>query len=186
MFRFVAIPACDSCGETVSIMGIANFYNELDYKANSGYMGHKYVGFTPIFYNPPINIFKISTYCPENIRNSVLKAFSHFWNDLSSAANRIRTSVELIMDEQGIPETGTLHSRISNYTKINPECGNKLMAVKWIGNVGSHKTDVSKEDVIIGFELLEWVIEELYERPNRINRLNNISETINKNKGISS
>ncbi|CAF3227095.1 unnamed protein product [Rotaria sp. Silwood2] len=184
MFRFVTIPACDSCGEVVTISGTAVFYNELNYRANSGYSGAQYIVFTPMYFYPPVNPFIISAHCPENIKACILKAFSHYWNDLSSSANRIRTAVELIMDQQGIDKAGTLHNRIESYKKINFNLGNQLMALKWIGNVGSHETIITQDDLLNGFELLESIIEELYERPNRAKKLCDLSDNINKNKGL--
>jgi hypothetical protein len=185
MLRFIAIPECDSCGECVTISGDASFYNELNYRTSSEYNGSKYLAFTPTYFNPPLNIFVVSSHCPENIKYCVLKGFSHYWNDIASTANRIRTCVELILDEQGVTKVGTLHSRLESYKKSNHDLGSKLMAVKWIGNIGSHESVLAQEDILNGFELLEFVIDELYERPNKTNRLNNLSENINKNKGLS-
>lgn len=37
-----------------------------------------------------------------------------------------------------------------------------LLALKWIGNAGSHSQDIQPEDIFDGIELLEKIVEKLY------------------------
>lgn len=182
--RFVVISICDICKEPVTISGTAEYYSKLGHKVSPKYFWEKIIGFLPKHFYPPINIFLISKFCPPNIKACIKKAFSHYWYDLSASANSIRTAVELIMDEQGIPDN-TLHARIESYEAKNTECATKLMAVKWIGNAGSHSSEISQDDILDGFDLIHFVIDTLYDRPNRDKHLDQLSTVINTNKGLS-
>jgi hypothetical protein len=41
------------------------------------------------------------------------------------------------------------------------------MAVKWIGNAGSHASVVTFDDALDGYELMDWVLDALYARRHR-------------------
>lgn len=52
-----------------------------------------------------------------------------------------------------------------------------LMAVKWLGNAGSHTSRPTDEDAFDGFELLEHILRE------RFNPLGKLTKTINRRNG---
>ncbi|TLX23535.1 DUF4145 domain-containing protein [Chryseobacterium indologenes] len=55
------------------------------------------------------------------------------------------------------------------------------MAIKWIGNYGSHSSDtISKDDLLDSYEILEHVTENLYGK--QLQRIERISKIINKKK----
>lgn len=143
--------------------------------------------FFPIFFDPPLRLFTVEESCPESIKVQLECSFALYWNDRSSCANKIRTVIELLMDHQKIPKpTGaSLHSRIIKFKEQNPLFGTFLESAKWIGNVGSHSAkDLSKIDLLDGFEFLEHVINHLYlDNDNKIERLIKNSKIINENKG---
>jgi hypothetical protein len=56
-----------------------------------------------------------------------------------------------------------LHARILRYSKKHAEVGQHLLAIKWLGNSGSHSDDLRAQDALDGFELLEHALEEVYE-----------------------
>lgn len=64
-----------------------------------------------------------------------------------------------------VPKTGyTLHKRIERFKIKNPEQAESLMAIKWIGNSGSHTNrSLTKDDILDSFEILEHVTTKLYE-----------------------
>jgi hypothetical protein len=55
----------------------------------------------------------------------------------------------------------TLHQRIELLSKNRPEAGKQLMAIKWLGNTGSHDSEVSFDDLLSGYELLETTLEDV-------------------------
>ncbi|WP_434382664.1 DUF4145 domain-containing protein [Melittangium boletus] len=96
-----------------------------------------------------------------------------YWSDPGAAANRIRTSVERLMDHLAIPPMSTLDRRIKAYQAAEPELGEHLMAIKWLGNSGSHGAEgMTKEDVLDALPLLDHVLGEVFEkRTQQLNRL---------------
>jgi len=104
----------------------------------------------------------------------------------------MRIAIEAIMDWCRIPKTSvnptkpkrvklTLHARIERFRKENPDLGEKLLAIKWLGNVGSHRGRISKKNVYDGYVLLRYVIEEMFER--RKKNLDRLARRIIRKKG---
>lgn len=55
----------------------------------------------------------------------------------------------------------TLHARIEAFVKKEPAIGPQLMALKWLGNTGSHDSNVSTNDLLDAFEILEHSLREI-------------------------
>jgi hypothetical protein len=129
--------------------------------------------FNPTYIYPTIHIFDIPEDTPYGIDEAIEKAFELHWIDDSACANAIRTCVELILDDKRILKTfklktgqkkkKTLHQRIEDFKVKNSEVGDYLMAIKWIGNAGSHSSKLTHDDILDGFELLSHAIEKLYD-----------------------
>ncbi|RYD83115.1 MAG: DUF4145 domain-containing protein, partial [Verrucomicrobiaceae bacterium] len=63
------------------------------------------------------------------------------------------------------PSRMTLHARIEKYgtlAKKNKTNGQVLLAIKWLGNSGSHSGGLTREDVLMAFDMLELVLTNLY------------------------
>ena len=57
-----------------------------------------------------------------------------------------------------------------------------LLAIKWLGNAGSHaSTPLSLDDVFDAYEILEVVLNDLYE--NKVEFARKLAKDINKNRG---
>ena len=120
--------------------------------------------FHPQFFSPALNIFDIPPETPEDVALEIYKAFSAFWSDTASAGNRVRSSVERILNQRKIKKTTikyhkrkylNLHARIELFAVKYPDIGDELLAVKWLGNEASHIGDLSKDDIFNAFEILE-------------------------------
>jgi hypothetical protein len=145
----------------------------------------------PKAFSPTLHAFTVHNEVPQEIKNAIVDSFKVYWMDTSSCGNKIRVVAELIMDEQGIPKTYidkkkrkgyTLHKRIELFKVTNPNEADLLMAIKWIGNFGSHASDLlTKDDVLDAYEILELVISKLYEREDSI-RVKKLSKDIVKRK----
>lgn len=85
-------------------------------------------------------------------------------------------------DASGNIKKLTLHARIELFGKINPELKPFLLAAKWIGNAGSHPNEITKENVLDGYSLIEHAIYELYTKGKRIKMLKRTATAINKSK----
>ncbi|MEU6214332.1 DUF4145 domain-containing protein [Streptomyces sp. NPDC047023] len=120
---------------------------------------------TPLFFLPELPLIESFGNCPDAVRKRIEAASTVIWADPSSAANRLRTAVECLMDEFGI-QGGTLHSRIEKFKKSNPNfssAANLMLAVKWGGNVGTHDSILQVTDVLNIVEILERTLHEIYD-----------------------
>ncbi|BDG05000.1 hypothetical protein AMOR_39960 [Anaeromyxobacter oryzae] len=63
----------------------------------------------------------------------------------------------------------SLHSRILLYGKRDPAIADEMMAVKWLGNAGSHGAErLSTNDMFDGFDLLEHLLEEVFAQRTKV------------------
>jgi len=188
---FIGLLKCSNtkCAEIVSIIGKMNVIEGHEYNEEldrMDYIGHQML--TPLQFYPTLNIFLINKDVPNKISDVILSAFSLYWVDLSSCANKIRVVAELIMDDKKVPKKYiikkkrygySLHQRIEFFKKTNSEEADLLMAIKWIGNSGSHEIyNITSDDILDGFEILELVTTKLYETDSK--RIKTLSRNINK------
>ena len=146
--------------------------------------------FEPRTSYPPIAVFPLDERWPETVRNELKLAFCHVFSDPGAAGNRLRTTVECLMDELGVkkfPRNGprkaiALHNRIVDFKIQNAEATDLLLAVKWLGNTGSH-ADVSRltRGSLDGMELLERALHLIYD--DTAKRLAKLAQNINRRRG---
>ncbi|MFI8769207.1 DUF4145 domain-containing protein [Streptomyces sp. NPDC053792] len=131
---------------------------------------------TPTMFFPPLPLIQSRSLCPSEVGDRVDIAAKILWLDPNSAANRIRSAVEALMDEHGIirykpdrrgkPSRISLDERISTFKAALPqhaEAAGMLLAVKWIGNVGSHEGVLRILDVLEGVEFLDHALSLIYD-----------------------
>lgn len=175
---------CNNCGETVAISGIMSEENE----PRDEEKGIQITIVPKLFYPSP-KIIEIPKSCPSSVSKILNETFSLYWLDLGSCANKIRITIEVLMDEQKVPQTQTtskgiidltLHKRLELFEKSNPSVSKLLMAIKWIGNAGSHFFEIEKEGVLDAYQILEFALEKLYN--DREQKVMELSDEINKSK----
>lgn len=118
---------------------------------------------TPTQFLPALPLLENAALCPKKALARVNAAATILWLDPSSAANRLRSATEALMDAQGIAGGGTLHARIELFRNSKPEVADLLLAVKWVGNVGSHSDVLGISDVLDGAEILDDALRLLYD-----------------------
>lgn len=132
--------------------------------------------FEPLaFVNAP-PVFLLSAGCPEEVAAELRKAFALIWSDKGSCANRLRSAVEALLTERGVPKTSISkkgkrvfllpQARIEKFKIKNAEAAEILTAIKWLGNAGSHANDdeLSIDELLDGFELFEHVLNVVYDK----------------------
>ncbi|MHB8156427.1 MAG: DUF4145 domain-containing protein [Desulfocucumaceae bacterium] len=192
-YKFAGVLKCinSKCKEIVSFCGDGDvsYFTYFDESKNIDETDVVNV-FYPKYFNPALHLFVPSNNCPKVIRNEINSSFSLFWCDLPSCANKIRKTIELILNDRNVKAIKvinnkrvelSLHKRIEEFNKKEPEIVQHLMALKWIGNYGSHIGDINKDNILEAFEILEYILEEIYDKKTK--RLNKISKEINKLKG---
>ena len=149
----------------------------------------------PKYFVAPISIIPLPDLCPKDIQDEIRAASSLYWCDVSASANRIRTAVERILDHKKIKRSEkiqsgknvgknrrlSLHERIELFKKNNAELASTMLAIKWLGNAGSHTGDLHEKDLLDAFDLLDHVIEELFVE--KLKKIRSITKKINKKKG---
>lgn len=173
--------SCTDCAEIVAAVG---FKSEDNYPSqnSSDNMFVKYSSFTPA-----PHIIEIPKSCHVMVRKILIESFGLFWMDENSCANKIRISVEALMDALKVKKTImtkkgrrdlSLHARILVYKDKNPDVSEYLLAIKWIGNSGSHLSDVTEGHILDAYRLLEYALELIYNDKKK--DLTRISKAINK------
>lgn len=156
-----------SCKEDVAVIGLGGIDPEYDEEHEIGYTNY----YKPLFATPTLDIFELPAKCPDEVRHELKLSFSLFWSDESSAVARMRVALERLMDHLGMLTRKknakgkmhyfTLHERIEMFEKKEPVLGGQLMALKFLGNSGSHDSEIDREDLLDGYEVLEHVLHEL-------------------------
>jgi hypothetical protein len=164
--RFVGLLRCSlpDCRDLAAVSGSSSVdYYQVDWDEFVDSKIFKIAAITPA----PLPIgFPDNT--PEPILGKIQAAASLIWSSPESAANQIRQSVELLMDDAGVKkvtEDGKpifLHKRIEEFSATDEENGQVLLATKWLGNTGSHAGEISRDDVLDAFDMIEFVLENRY------------------------
>lgn len=141
---------------------------------------------------PPLQIakeFPVKT--PTEVLARLGEASFILWADPNSAGNKLRVAIEILLNFEKIPRYHvvkhkrrviSLHNRLIEFEKWVGFPARIFLAVKWIGNEGSHSTVLNVEDVLEAVDLLHNGIELLY--GNSEAELERKVRKINKAKGI--
>jgi hypothetical protein len=167
--RFYGWMKCNraGCDETAVVIGDARYSPDVDEDGNTDWD----LVYRPVAINPPPPMFIPPKACPKEIKTELVRAFGLYWTDPTAAGNVLRGCVELILTAKKVRRTETaggkrrrltLHRRIELFQKSDAEAGKALMAVKWIGNEGSHAGALKLPDVLDAVDVIENVIDEFW------------------------
>lgn len=190
-----AVLKCNNkkCCETVMSVGIGRVDEYQEY-LEGGEHHHEYVTlFRPSYFQPSLNIFNASENVPENIAKMLSKSFALFFCDSDSCGNRIRACIEFLLDELKIPRVhrnkqdkeirSNLHYRIEHLPKEYEKIKGLLLAIKWLGNVGSHGNEgLTKKETIDAYEILKLVLDIIYKPSDE--HIFDLANKINEAKGV--
>lgn len=189
-YTFTTLLSCTnpSCKEVISCSGTGGVEQE-----QYTYDDYRYVEyFRPVHFYPSLKIFQIPEKTPKNVQYSIMSSFSLVFNNKLAAANQVRIALECLLTHLKIKQYDTrsgkrkkltLHRRIgllpAKHQKIKDIC----LAIKWLGNAGSHCNDeMSFDDVFDGYDMLSFVLEELYD--NKHIQVQKLAKKINAKKGV--
>lgn len=193
VYTFTALLSCTnpSCKEVVSCSGTGSVETEYVY-TNNGHDRNYVEYFKPFFFYPSLNFFHIPDKTPEDVKSSIIASFSLVYNNKSAAANQVRIALECLLTHLKIKQYAisggrrkklTLHSRIVLLTVKHQKIKDICLAIKWLGNAGSHCNDeISFDDVFDGYDMLSFVLEELYD--NKHTHVKRLAKKINAKKGV--
>ena len=159
---------CDreKCQEVVVTCGTTICELEQGPIQEGGYLNESYVDYYfPKYFYPSIRLFEVPERTPKDVVNELDLAFSLFWSNPAACGNSQRKVLERLIDNIKCDEfndNDSLHKKINKLVKENP-IYKLAMAVKWIGNDGSHESTLKHEDVILGFEFIQKCLFDLYQ-----------------------
>ena len=188
--RFIAMLQCDQpgCGEIASVSGSKELEWFEDWESQEQWSEDV---LKPMSITPAPTPIRIAENTPNDVRQVIEGAARLLWSDREAAANKLRQAIELLMDHRKVIKTRTskgkrhalsLHARIQEFAKKDRANGDLLLAVKWIGNSGSHPGGASRDTVFDIFDMVEHVLEDLYGTTRQ--RLMEKAKEINKHKGV--
>lgn len=144
--------------------------------------------YSPTHFGRSPHIIEISGEYPEKIKLILLESFSLFWLNKSSCANRVRMCIEKVMDEFGVKKHDknndimSLHNRIELFAKDNKDLKEIILAIKWIGNEGSHSS-VNVENLLDGYWLADYMLKKLFKKEEKSKSEIELSKEINEVRG---
>lgn len=164
---FTSFMVCEVgyCGETVVVSGFISYADDVPPSEENPTPDWTPYYFPENFYPAPAVIpisGKLSPECTHALRS----AFGLLWSDRPACANRLRSFVEHLMDQLGVPRSGPLSARLNRFAQTDPRHANTMEALRLVGNKGSHGGNATFADLISCFELVEAAIRDLIDRPN--------------------
>jgi hypothetical protein len=185
--RFSALLTCSSskCGELVVVSGDTEVVEEDDEKFRRVWAYHP----RPRSIFPAPYIIALPPEVPADVERELQQAFLLFWADLNASANRLRTSLERVMDALKIKRFNKSGKRISiplaQRIKIfeqeyGTEFSDIFTALRLVGNLGTH-ADVARTALLSVFEIYEHALNELFGKHKK--KIEKLSKKLVKGKG---
>ncbi|WP_237278901.1 DUF4145 domain-containing protein [Sulfitobacter sp. M39] len=175
---FTTMLTCDNpiCGEVVAVSGRAGVDSLHDYDEVGQPHQFYYNWLKPASMAPAPPLFPIAKNLPEPVKDELKLAFQLYWMDLSASTSRIRTSLERVLDEQGIATTAVdkkgklrrldLFDRIDLFEKQSNDAdlAESMTAMRIIGNLGTHGDKVKEGDYFDLLDIYEDALSEIYDQ----------------------
>jgi len=128
---------------------------------------------------PSIHPIRFPPQFPDAVKDQYVSAFSIMWHDANAALNRVRTALELLMDhfrvsrkrisqKKGVRKRVRLdlHIRIERLGEKRKSVADlvpALLAVKYLGNDGTHDTSATLDDLFDALDLSEGLLTRLFD-----------------------
>lgn len=191
VYSGVLVCSNTSCKEVVSSSGHGWDEEEYFYD-DEGFPDRDYVRYyKPKIFYPHLRPFPIPKDTPDNVVSEIEKSFSLVFSDPSSSANHIRVALEHLLTHMKIKRFSTnngrrtflsLHKRIDLLPRKYSEIKDIFLAVKWLGNAGSHSNhSVTLDDVLDSYELTIELLDEIFSKKRK--NAKSLAKKINKKKG---
>jgi Domain of unknown function (DUF4145) len=159
IYRFDCLLQCNvrTCGEIVVVHGDVELQPDHESEESGLY---RFVVFPRSMHPaPPLATIPKST--PLEVSRELKMAYQLFWVDTGSCANRVRISVEKILDHFDVPK-GKLYDRIEVFKKKDSEHAETFDALRYVGNVGSHEGEVKRDTLLDAFEVYQDALAQLF------------------------
>lgn len=170
-YRFTVTCVCTKkdCGELAFVSGTGSVDQRYDYEGQPEY----YDSFSIKSFYPAPRLCYVPDTTPEKVEELLEKSFALYWVDTAAAANALRASLEALLDELKIPshkintkgETVfiALHFRLEAWAASNKDHAELCLALKEVGNLGSHGDTVKPKHYLGALELYSHVLKNLFD-----------------------
>jgi hypothetical protein len=191
VYTCLLICSNERCKEVVANTGTGSVDWEIAEDEN-GEQEQVYVDFfLPKHFEPHLQLFKVPNKCPDTVAKPLDESFKLFFSSPSAAANNVRIAIEELLSELKIKRFTisngkrrfiNLHQRIELLPPKYAQFKEMILAIKWLGNAGSHgHGEVTKDDVMDAYELTAHILEEIYE--SKVTKLKTLAKKVNQKKG---
>lgn len=180
----------EDCKELVANSGTGSV-DYFEYEENGEWHQSIEDHFMPQYFTPHLKLHAIPAKCPEPIVKALHESFRLFFASPSAASNSVRIAIEELLTDLKVKRYSlvknqrrliSLHQRIGLLPAKYAPLKDLLMAIKWLGNAGSHDTEaITRDDVMDAYDLTEHVLAEIYAPKHK--KLAALAKKVNKKKG---
>ena len=185
-FKFHGYLKCNECSERVVISGYGKYYHEdLEGHASAIFKGKRIPVYFPTHFQPELHMIMLPGSVDAQTKLLLIKSFGHFWYDLDACANKIRHALEnLVTQRNGVGSN--LHQKIDSLSKkLDSQIVDTMLALKHIGNDGSHLgREFTKDEILDAYALLEDLLNLLFPDTTEQDRRAQLVKTIIAKKGV--
>ncbi|MEF9963318.1 MAG: DUF4145 domain-containing protein [Comamonas sp.] len=188
-YVFTGILGCENCSEFVVVTGVGNIEEYYDEEGG----GYDTI-LTPKFFQPPLKIINpnVSSEVPPDVMMHLEQAFQIFWSDSGSCVNRLRTSIEYLLDGLGVTRINANGGRLALAHRINQlsdpkhlEVKDALNSIRHMGNDGSHGSiDIEREELLQAFSVVNYCMQKLYPNISEEVEVMTFVNKVNQQKGF--
>ena len=183
-YRFTMTCVCNKkeCGEVAFVSGSGSVDQRYGYDGHPEYYDH----FVIKSFFPAPRLCYIPPETPSEVETLMDKSFVLYWSDVSAAANALRASLEALLDELKVPEQEknkygntvrmTLHRRLEVWAATEKDNAELCLALKEVGNLGSHGDTVRSKHYFGSLEIYSHVLKELFE--NNAKKMKDLAQSI--------
>lgn len=174
-YIFSCLLECEltGCSEPVAVTGRGWLTEDNSYDHRSQTLTESIPRFEARAFYPPLPLFIPPEDCPVSVIKELCEISALLNAHPSAATNAIRRLLETLLDEmtvpREIPREGKspvklkLHDRIERYPDILGEHQRGVMALKYLGNTGSHENkEIERQSLDDACQILENIIRQLY------------------------
>lgn len=162
-----------SCKETVAISGVGGLDEVYGYDDRGNEERSCTAWFEAKTFFPPLPMFIPPAGCPDSVLDQLKEISSLLTGHPAAAANAIRSLLEVLLDELKVPRAElrngakqrllNLHDRIEGYPHLFGGLNEGLMALKHLGNSGSHAgVPIKKQHLEDACLVVEQILAKLY------------------------
>lgn len=181
-FSFRSTCNNEECAEVATISGHSGVDQGYGYDGQTEY--YDYYRIESFF--PAPDLIPIPEEAPNDVDKLLKRCFVLYWVDTSAAANAMRASLEALMDEMKVPTSKKtkagkvvpiyLHERIQLWSETHKDYADLCIALKEVGNLGSHGETVREKHFFGALEIYSHVLQQLFE--NNAAKMKELAEKI--------